>query len=155
MREIEIKNPRLNHYDQRFRRYSIEMPGGVMRAVTKILDEYDLAAAQPKLAELCPGDAPIAYLATQRGLRPENITAIDMCHTDTPLVEGLNWAYLDLDSLIMALLNKEDLPKSVEKLRGQFDLVFLTLGFLRNSENNAMCAKYFAKISGRILVASV
>jgi hypothetical protein len=77
--------------------------------------------------ELCAGEAPVAHRLTERwGMPADNITCLDNKKPVDPMVEGVNWVFMDLSRLIEALrVDEKTLLQEVRWMWQRYNLVTL------------------------------
>jgi len=108
----------------------IEEYGFEERRLSKVITEGTISPERfPLAVDLFAGDGSWARRLIDRGWAAENITCIDIAKTETPLVDGVNWLYLDL-AVLARVTDRGHLYGQVDQLRGRFDLAFMSYGAL-------------------------
>ena len=134
---IIVTDPEENHNTYRRFTSSALLDGVVVSRVRNSLLEGKLAKVIaegiisperfPLAVDLFAGDGSWAKRLVDNGWAPANITCVDIARTETPLVDGVNWLYLDLAALAH-VANRGHLHGQVGQLRGRFDLAFSSFG---------------------------
>ncbi len=103
----------------------------------------------PIAADVFAGDGSMAFLLSQEGWNPSDITCFDQAVSRKPLVPGVNWRYWNLATLADALDNNVTLPPEVEMCRGKFDLA-ISLQSLQLDSGLTVC-RFLVKPQGKII----
>ena len=148
----EIENPQLNPEEVRYRRWSYLVKDGMDRRW--LIDKLERNSVTPvkhqKVCDLCSGDGSIPAILVDNGWKPGQITCIDQFKSPEPLVEGVDWKYLDISLLVWAIRRGAEIPEDLKKLQHSFDLVTLFQSHA-GMDIDAEACKYFAKPGGYIL----
>lgn len=147
MSEVSIPNPPLNSRDK-LSRFSSDSE--TLRKIAKELRFRNITPhSHPLAADIFAGDGSMAYLLSQEGWNPSDITCFDRAKSRKPLVQGVNWRYWNLAALADALASNVTLPPEVEMYRGGFDLA-MSLQSERRDSGLTVCS-FLVKPGGEII----
>jgi hypothetical protein len=71
-----------------------------------------------------------------------------------PIVQGVNWKYMDITQLAYALKEKSPLPEEVQKLQHTFDIVTEMHGFFDLDHRDAVI-DFFIRPGGYVFLEGI
>lgn len=143
--EIEIHEPQENPNELRYRRYSL-MDKETGEILAEELKEKGITPDKfPKAVDLAAGDGSLAAVLKRLGWKGKDITCIDQFESPTPISRDFNWEYVNLSNLASAVDLGDKLPPDIEKMRGKFDVVTMSLAFLGSEKAEEKVCEFFAK----------
>lgn len=125
-KDILISTPRINNDRMRSHTAQDQYLAGNLRI--HLVGLGIRPSDYPRAVDLCSGEGYVAYMLTNYGWKPNDITCIDLYMPSSPFVTSANWRYMDLYNLGKAIKSGEKLPSAVEFYREKFDIGMMILG---------------------------
>lgn len=150
MLELEIVIPHPKENTDVFRSYSHGNPE-IIREISQLFKHFNVTpATHPRVIDLCSGDGSIARMVIDMGWQSKNMTCVDLYISPTPLVHGVTWEYMNLETLAFALKWEIPLPNQIQKLHHAFDVVTEMQGYVY-PQDITLVSNFFARPQGYIL----
>lgn len=124
--EIEIKEPKVNPEERKYTSFTYIVGGGENRIeIPEMLTGMKVSPySHPNAIDLFAGDGSGARILVDLGWKVRNILCVDLYIPRFPLVNDVEWKFWDLLSLSQSIrYGKPEIPASVLRFRGQFDIV--------------------------------
>lgn len=109
----------------------------------------------PRALDFFAGDGSWARRFVENGWDPQNITCVDIARTETPLVPGARWIYMDLVKLV-DYIKTGWVPGEAEVFRHKWDLVAACYGvmngYMADIASETLLAQFFVRKRGAMIV---